>query len=552
MKRHLLFLAVMCLLNVHYTMSQVIDRDRPDEWKGLVYGARFMDRFLPMPAGTLSDKSWGDPCVQPRYIDNGIEDNIRSYWGGNILMDKEDKFHLFVCGWPEDSAKGHATWPNSTVFHAISDKSTGPFVVVDTIGRGHNPEIYCLEDGRYVLYVIGRYYISDRLNGPWTNQKFAFDYRGRKKIAGLSNLTFSKREDGSFLMVSRGGGIWVSRTGISPYRKVTGRVYPNVKGDFEDPVVWRDHIQYHLIVNDWRGRIAYYQRSKDGVNWLTDPGEAYVPGIAVHEDGKKEDWFKYERIKILQDEYGRAIQANFAVVDILKENDKGNDNHSSKNLCIPLNPGMLLTVLETEPITTKSKTIRVKISAEKGFNPHTDIDIHSLRFGASAEVNQGRGCRAIGSQKDGNDLIVSFDAAGNGITSEEFAPKLLGKSAKGKLLYGYAQLPWVSYNDPILSACKPVFTAVSSGTEIDIEIENFGLAESQSGTLRMTVSGKGENEQIIGTVKTPPLKPYEKAKVKLSSSKSFEKGKFYNFEIEILTVDGIKSLLNFKDTPVNN
>ena len=47
------------------------------------------------------------------------------------------------------------------------------------------------------------------------------------------------------------------------------RVYPDVEGRFEDPVVWRDELQYHLIVNDWLGRIAFYQRSKDGVHWVT-------------------------------------------------------------------------------------------------------------------------------------------------------------------------------------------------------------------------------------------------------------------------------------------
>lgn len=129
-------------------------------------------------------------------------------------------------------------------------------------------------------------------------------------------------------MVCRGGGVWISQTGLSPYNQISDkRAYPPVKGEFEDPVVWRDHVQYHLIVNDWLGRIAFYQRSKDGINWITDPGEAYQPGVSFHEDGKVENWFKYERIKIFQDKYGRAIQANFAVIDTLKNEDLPNDNH---------------------------------------------------------------------------------------------------------------------------------------------------------------------------------------------------------------------------------
>ena len=87
-------------------------------------------------------------------------------------------------------------------------------------------------------------------------------------IEGNSNFTFAKREDGSYLMICRGGGQWFSQTGLSSYNQVTGtridaenkiiplRAYPPVKGNFEDPVVWRDNVQYNLIVNDWLGRIC--------------------------------------------------------------------------------------------------------------------------------------------------------------------------------------------------------------------------------------------------------------------------------------------------------
>lgn len=186
----------------------------------------------------------------------------------------------------------------------------------------------------------------------------------------MSNLTFTQREDGSYLMICRGGGVWISQTGLSTYNQISDqRIYPPVEGEFEDPVVWRDSVQYNAIVNDWLGRVAFYLRSKDGVKWVTDPGEAYMPGIAVHKDGTKEDWFKYERIKIFQDEQGRAIQANFAVIDTLKNEDKPNDRHSSKNICLPLNPGVLMTLLDKKPITPQTKEIRLLIKAEPEFDP---------------------------------------------------------------------------------------------------------------------------------------------------------------------------------------
>lgn len=548
MKLYSLFLCASAalLLGTQHTDAQVTERPRPAEWDHLVEGARFMDRFLPMPAGKLSSDVWGAKNVIPRYIDNGIEDDVRSYWGGNIIKDNAGQYHLYVCGWPENSPKGHMFWPNSTVYHAVCNNSIGPFIIKDTIGPGHNPEAFRLKDGRVVVYVIDGYYLADDLNGPWTYNKFNFDKRDRHIIEGLSNLTFSQREDGSYLMVCRGGGVWISQTGLSPYNQITDkRVYPPVKGEFEDPVVWRDHIQYHLIVNDWLGRIAFYLRSKDGVNWVTDPGEAYLPGISVHEDGKVEDWFKYERIKILQDEYGRAIQANFAVIDTLKNEDLPNDNHSSKNISIPLNPGLLLTVLDTKPITPNTKTIRVKIAAEEGFNPQTDIDPGSLRFGASTEVNFGKGSKVLSTAKEGKDLIVTFDAKGNGITAEEFAPKLLGKTTAGKLLYGYARLPWISYNDPILSARMPVFAA--DGRNMTIEVENFGQVTSKPAILKLEQLKDGKKTEI-GQTKLPSLAPYGKTKVTLSGKSNFSKEEAGNFILTIRTTDNVVSTFSFQTT----
>ncbi len=539
--------AALCIGTQSLT-AQITERPRPAEWDNLVEGARFIDRFLPMPAGKLSADVWGAKEVVPRYVDNGIEDNVRSYWGGNILKEKDNKYHLYVCGWPENSPKGHMFWPNSTVYHAVCDNSTGPFIIKDTIGPGHNPEAFRLKDGRVVVYVIDGYYLADDLNGPWTRKKFDFDNRDRRIIEGLSNLTFARREDGSYLMVCRGGGVWISQTGLSPYNQITDkRVYPPVKGEFEDPVVWRDHIQYHLIVNDWLGRIAFYLRSKDGVNWVTDPGEAYLPGISVHEDGKVENWFKYERIKILQDKYGRAIQANFAVIDTLKNEDLPNDNHSSKNISIPLNPGLLLTVLDAAPVTDKTKTIRVKITAEEGFNPQTDIDLASLRFGASTEVNHGRGCRVQSTKNDGKDLIVTFDAKGNSITAEEFAPKLLGKTTSGKLLYGYTRLPWISYNDPILSARLPVFA--SDSQDIHVVVENFGQVASGPAVLKLEQLQDG-NRKEIGQTKLTSLSPYGKTNVTLTPKIEFEKGKAYDFVQTIRTSDNVVSTFTFQTTPV--
>lgn len=522
------------------------ERKRPAEWAQLVTGARFRDRFLPMQGRELTSKTWGSPGVCPRFVDNGIEDAHWSYWGGNIKKDKDGKYHLFVCGWPEATPKGHAEWPRSLVFNAIGVNLEGPYKPLKIIGSGHNPEIYQIKDGRWVLYVIDGRYVSKNLNGPWEFGTFDFDQRDRRIIEGLSNLTFAQREDSSYLMVCRGGGIWISQDGLSPYSQVSDKsVYPPVEGRFEDPVIWRDHIQYHLIVNDWFGRIAYYLRSKDGVNWVVDPGEAYTPGIAVHADGRIEEWFKFERLKIYQDPYGRAIQANFAVIDTVKPADKGFDNHSSKNITIPLNPGLLLAVLDQKPISDKTKTIRVRIQAETGFNPQTDVDLPSLRFGASEEVNFGRGGSVLKVENEGNDLIVTFNGKESGIKPTEFAPKLIGKDKNGKLLFGYARLPYVNYLEPILSAKAPQFSNAASGLIGSVEIQNFGQVASQKASLKVTQKMDGK-ETLVAIGIVPALTPYEKKVIQLSGNPSFVKGKEYTFVITIHHGDRVLSSFSVK------
>ena len=505
----LLAAATLCMT----ATSQVTERERPAEWTQLIHGARFMDRFMPMPEGTKALDIWGTDSVQNRYVDNGIELPDISFWGGNILQTPDKKYHLYVCGWPERSPKGHMFWGNSTVFHATSDNPIGPYRIENSIGKGHNPEAYRLDDGRIVVYVIDGYYIADSEDSHvWSYGRFHFDARDRKIIEGLSNLTFARRPDGSRLMVCRGGGVWVSRDGLSTYHQLTDkRVYPAVHGEFEDPVIWRDSLQYHLIVNDWLGRIAFYQRSKDGVHWITEDGEAYVPGISVHPDGEVEHWFKYERLKIFQDDYGRAIQANFAVIDTIKWEDLPGDRHSSKNISIPLNKGLLMEVLNETEITPATHTIDLRIRAEEGFNPLTDLDISSLRFGSHTEVNYGRGSKPIRSRALGKDLIVTFKGKGSGITPDEFAPKLIGKDIHGNMVFGYARLPYVDYQPALLSARRPKNNKETGSLEI--QIENFGLTTSAETDIEVTFNGTS-----LGQAHVSPLEPYAATTLTLQSN----------------------------------
>lgn len=529
MKNICLCFCALCLCSS--LQAQVTERQRPAAWSQLVKGARFMDRFLPMPDGVKSNNLWGAQGVQNRYVDNGIEVSDMSFWGGNILRSADGKYHLYVCGWPEKSPKGHMFWSNSTVYHAVSSQLSGPYKIQNSIGKGHNPEAFRLSDGRVVVYVIDGYYIADHENSTvWTYQKFDFDSRDRNIIEGLSNLTFARRPDNSYLMVCRGGGVWISKDGLSTYQQITGkRVYPDIDGRFEDPVVWKDSLQYHLIVNDWLGRIAFYQRSKDGIHWVTEQGEAYMPGISFHKNGEVEEWFKYERAKVFQDSLGRAVQMNFAVIDTIKWDDLPGDRHSSKNICIPLNKGLSLAVLNEKPITASTRRIELCIKAEPGFNPQTEVDINSLRFGSYQEVNFGKGCKAVKTRNQGDDLIVVFDGRGSGITSEEFAPKLIGRNKNGELLYGYASLPYVDYSPAILSARCPVYDAQQN--VLKVKVANFGLSASEPADVEIKCSGT-----TVATGRVAALQPYEEKEFPLTVS-SLSEAKPTEYEV-VLSCQG--------------
>jgi hypothetical protein len=257
-----------------------------------------------------------------------------------------------------------------------------------------------------------------------------------------------------------------------------------------------------------------------------------------------EDWFKFERIKMLQDEHGRAVQANFAVIDTLKPLDKPFDDHSSKNIGIPLDPGLLLTMLDPAPVTSRTRTIRVKIEAEDGFDPQSDLDVASLRFGASSEVNYGRGSRALKSENDGRDLIVTFDAAGSGITADEFAPKMLGRRTDGRMAYGYARLPYIDHIEPILSARAPVFAADGKGSAVTLEVQNFGQVASAAASVRIECTGGGKTTTVASGA-VPALAPYEKTVILLTSRTAIERDGDGKSDMTVTISSGGKTLSTF-------
>ena len=288
-------------------------------------------------------------------------------------------------------------------------------------------------------------------------------------------------------------------------------------GIFEDPIIWRDEVQYHAIYNDWYGRTAYYMRSKDGVNWVWDPGIAYNYQVAKHPDGTSERWYKYERPSVLLDKYGRASHIYFAVIDSRKDLDKPNDNHNTKNIALPLILSRRLELMEKDAFL-KLKDFTVRIKGEPGFLPEKDVDVSSLRFGAPSAVDFGKGLIAKSAKKEGDDLVVVFSGTSAGFTESDFVGKMLGKDNAGKPVFGYVRLPGVSYNDPIIDAGRP---KIQNG-ELLLTVENFGMADSKKGTVFLKLERNGKLKKI--EVELPVIPVYQHTDIKVPLDKTWLTG----------------------------
>ncbi len=319
----------------------------------------FIDYFLPMPiAGSLTSDVWGAPGVFPRDPKNGLEDETMKqwcYWDGQIIKGPDGKYHMFASRW--DQARGHNGWFGSLAVHAVADRVTGPYVdnglawPDDQGGKGHNVTALVMPDGRYAIVVSetrpGDVFVSKSLDGPW-------ELLGSIKVdpngfgaARMSNLSIMVRPDGNYMIVPRSGAIWLSKDGIlGPYKVQGPPVYPQVAGlplhNLEDPVVWYSGGLYHIVVNGWSDRKAYHLTSPDGIAGWTLRGLAYDPrtNFVRYTDGTVNHWDKMERPGVLI-ENGHVTAVTFAVLDVEKNQERGNDTHGSKVIVIPFDGASL-------------------------------------------------------------------------------------------------------------------------------------------------------------------------------------------------------------------
>jgi hypothetical protein len=316
-----------------------------------------IDYFLPMPVhGRLTTNTWGASGVLPRDPLNGLEDpDLKQwyYWDGKIIRGADGKYHLFASRW--EQSKGHNGWWSSRAVSAVSDDPTGPYQDQGLLwpdsegGKGHNVTALMLPDGSYAVVVSetrpGDVFVSKSLDGPWQQI-------GSIKVDGkpnwrASNVSIMIRPDGRFEIIGRSGQIMISDRGIlGPYEVQGSSIYGSVLGlphhDLEDPVIWYSGGLYHVTVNCWSDRKAYLLTSTDGINNWTNRGLAYDPkaDFLRYKDGTVNHWNKIERPNVFLVN-GHVAYFTFAVIDVPKEDDLGNDGHGSKVIVVPFDGAAL-------------------------------------------------------------------------------------------------------------------------------------------------------------------------------------------------------------------
>lgn len=334
---------------------------------------QFMDGFLPMPVidpEGLSAECWGADDVGARDQMNGLEDSDMShysYWDGSIIKDEESgKYYMFASRW--NQAGGHwgqdgiDGWQGSQAIYAVSDNLYGPYVDQGPLwpdhyeGAGHNVFAFKLSEndplvqegykyaivvsdvGKHGNEVNGTFHIAKSLDGEW-------EHRGKMPVDvskfSLSNISILVRPDGKYEAINRNGDIATSDSLLGNWRVESTRLWWNVEGmpsdRIEDPVIWYSDGLYHCVANKWDAKKAYYLTSKDGLtNWTLQDGTAYTPTkqFMEYEDGTENNWTKLERPNVYIED-GTLKAVTFAVIDVEKEADFGNDNHGSKIVVVP-------------------------------------------------------------------------------------------------------------------------------------------------------------------------------------------------------------------------
>ncbi|MDD3402216.1 MAG: Ig-like domain-containing protein [Hespellia sp.] len=406
----LLFSAVLPPMNLSAAEPPVSTTNEESEVK------QFMDCFEPMPIiNELSEDCWGADVIGARDQGNGLEDSDLSdycYWDGAIIKNPdpngEYKYYMFASRW--NQAGGHwgqdgiSGWQGSQAIYSVSNNLYGPYEDKGPLwpewceGAGHNVFPFAISESdslyakgyRYAISISdtgmhgdtanGTLHISKSLDGPWElidngkNGKLNVD----TSRFSLSNISIAIGPDGKYIATNRNGDIARADSIDGEWSVQSTKLWWNTPGMssscIEDPVIWYSDGLYHIVVNKWDTRMAYYLTSEDGVTWRRHSGIAYTPGAGFlrYENGVVNDWTKLERPNIYVED-GSIKAMTFAVIDVQKEEDFGNDKHGSKITVVPFSADKLQQLdAASDPIENRAGILPAADSTIQSWNTEVD------------------------------------------------------------------------------------------------------------------------------------------------------------------------------------
>lgn len=496
-----------CMLSLTAGTNGISAHAAPDASKETA-AEQFMDCFEPMPIiGGLSSDCWGAAEVGARDQSNGLEDagmSNYSYWDGGILKDEATgTYYLFASRW--NQAGGHwgqdgiDGWQGSQAVYATSDNLYGPYIDQGPLwpdwcdGAGHNVFPFTISESdplyadgyRYAISISdtgmhgetanGTIHISKSLNGPWilveNGNNGKLNMTGNQGFS-LSNVSIMVRPDGRYEATNRNGDLALADSLAGTWEIAESSLWQKIDGmssdNIEDPVIWYSDGLYRMIVNKWDARTAYYLTSEDGLtNWVRHPGTAYTPdaGFLRYTDGTVNNWNKIERPNVYIED-GKLVAMTFAVIDVSKEADYGNDEHGSKVIVVPFSPEKL-TAFDTLPnplmqrtgilpiADTNTQTWDTEVKKNYGAEPFLQLqkDINYL--------NHGKGILGEGSRPDEwydtkigylkfdlseTDLFQegtsAFDESGRAILSLVYLNKPSGDAAETQIQVVLSDASW--------------------------------------------------------------------------------------------------------------
>jgi len=307
------------------------------------------------PANPFHDQ-WAPSPMEPAFR---LDDYI--VWGGSVTKAEDGRYYMFAARWPKKTAM--ASWvTNGDVVLAVSDTPAGPYefvkVVLPRRGREFwdgmatfNPTIR-RHKGKYVLFYTGTTYdfepprtkrpsqdhwekawnnkrigvaVSDSVTGPWkrSDAPVLEPREGKWDTSITSNPAPVLHDDGSALLVYKSSplrfpeqkkknelilGVAKAKHYLGPYERLNGEsqiLFDGKRSHVEDPYVWFDGENYHMLVKSMDGKIpvgwgsGFLASSSDGLNWeLADPPLAYT-GKVERVDGSILRAGRFERPQIL-------------------------------------------------------------------------------------------------------------------------------------------------------------------------------------------------------------------------------------------------------------